>query len=74
MLESGSQSTWVQIDDVRACFETFERLGRIRRRDVLEPGRHSAFMFALFERLGGVRRDAKDDDYLVLENRDVRDS
>ena len=48
MLDSGLRSRWVAVDDIRACWDTFERLGRIRREDVLEPGRCSAFMVELF--------------------------
>ena len=40
---------------IRECWETFERLGRIRRQDVLEPGRCSAFMVALFAQRPGRR-------------------
>jgi hypothetical protein len=42
------------VDDIRACWDTFERLGRIRREDVLEPGRCSAFMVELFAHVPGV--------------------
>ena len=66
MLEAGTRSSWVQMEHVRACWETFERLGKICRRDVLEPGRHSAFMMALFAQLRGVREVAGDEPSLVL--------
>ena len=54
MLDSGLRSRWVAVDDIRACWDTFERLGRIRREDVLEPGRCSAFMVELFAHVPGV--------------------
>jgi hypothetical protein len=66
MVESGTQSSWVQIDHIRACWNTFEERGRICRTDVLEPGRRSAFMMALFEQLPGVRREKRDGRYLVF--------
>ena len=67
MVASDGQSGWVQIEHIRSCWERFERLGRIHRRDVLEPGRRSAFMMALFEQLPGVRREERDGISLVLE-------
>lgn len=60
-------SQWVAIASIRECWETFERLGRIRREDVLEPGRCSAFMIALFLQVPGVVEEIDDDRYLVLE-------
>jgi len=54
MLDSGLRSRWVAVDDIRACWDTFERLGRIRREDVLDPGRCSAFMVELFAHVPGV--------------------
>ena len=66
MLETGSRSAWVQIEHVRVCWQTFERLGRIRRGDVLEPGRCSAFMMALFEQVAGVRQELGEEPILVL--------
>jgi hypothetical protein len=59
-------SQWVAIASIRECWETFERLGRIRREDVLEPGRCSAFMIALFLQVPGVVEEIDDDRYLVL--------
>ena len=53
-LESDTGLQWVAWDDLRACWETFERLGSIRREDVLDPGRCSAFVFALFAQVPGV--------------------
>ena len=58
LLENHHGSRWVQIEDVRDCWETFERLGRIHRRDVLDPGRCSGFMMALFAQVDGVVTDA----------------
>lgn len=70
MVESGTQSSWVHIDHIRACWDTFEQRGRICRADVLEPGRRSAFMMALFEQLPGVRREQRDSRYLVFARGD----
>lgn len=70
MLESDSGSAWVDVDCIRECWETFERLGRISRADVLEPGRRSAFMLALFERVSGVEREDAGETYLVLGSSD----
>jgi hypothetical protein len=66
MLEASNGARWVSVADVRACWATFERLGQIRRADVLEPGRCSAFMFALFAQVDGVVQDG---DVLVLPGR-----
>ena len=66
MLESGSRSRWLRVDDLRSCWRTFERLGRIRRDDVMEPGRASAFVMALFGQLGGVRHVERGEPYLLL--------
>ena len=65
-LESSIGGSWVRVESVRTCWETFERLGRIRRADVLEPGRCSAFMMALFQQVAGVRRENGKEMYLVL--------
>jgi hypothetical protein len=54
------------VDSIHECWETFERLGRIRRRDVLDPGRCSAFMIALFRQVPGVVEQPGADLYLVL--------
>jgi hypothetical protein len=54
MLDSGLRSRWVAVDDIRACWDTFERLGRICREDVLDPGRCSAFMVVVFAHVPGV--------------------
>jgi hypothetical protein len=63
MLESERGTRWVAIEDVRGCWETFERFGTVNRGDLLEPGRCSAFMFALFAQVEGVESRA---DALVL--------
>ena len=47
---------WVEIDDIRTCWETFERLGRIQCEDVLDPGRCSSLMMAIFERVPGIEQ------------------
>ena len=65
LLETGRGTRWIALGDVRACWETFERLGRIRRSDLLEPGRCSAFMFALFAQVEGVVQEP-DEGLLVL--------
>lgn len=66
-LETPNGVNWVDMADVKTCWETFERLGRIRRRDVLEPGRCSAFIMALFGHVPGVLTDdVGDEPYLVL--------
>lgn len=65
--ENENGSSWVRVDSVHGCWETFERLGRIGRKDVLEPGRCSAFMMALFSQVPGVRREGDD---LVLPSAD----
>jgi hypothetical protein len=54
LLENDNGSRWVRIGDIRDCWETFERLGRIHRRDVLDPGRCSGFVMALFAQVAGV--------------------
>jgi hypothetical protein len=64
MVEAESGPRWVAVADVKECWSTFERLGRIGRADVLEPGRCSAFMIALFAQVDGVVREP--DDVLVL--------
>lgn len=66
MLDSGLRSRWVAVDDIRACWDTFERLGRIRREDVLEPGRCSAFMVELFAHVPGVVDHDGSERWLVL--------
>lgn len=61
-------SRWVAVEDVRSCWETFERLGSVRRADLLEPGRCSAFMFALFAQVEGVVSDPTDPARLALSS------
>ncbi len=65
-LETDAGSKWIQVDDVRRCWDTFERLRRIRRADVLEPGRSSGFMMALFARVPGVSEAGADEQALLL--------
>jgi len=65
-LETGTDSTWIDMDSIRACWETMERLGRIKRSDVLEPGRRSAFMMALFAQVEGIEQDTRGELQLVL--------
>jgi hypothetical protein len=66
LLQSSNGPLWLAIESVRECWSTFERLGRIRRADVLEPGRCSAFMIALFRQVPGVLEEHEDEVYLVL--------
>jgi hypothetical protein len=54
LLQSSSGSLWLAVDSIRECWERFEELGRIRRSDVLEPGRCSGFMIGLFRQVPGV--------------------
>ena len=65
-LETDAGSSWIQVEHVKGCWDTFERLRRIRRADVLEPGRCSAFMMALFARVPGVREERDDEQWLLL--------
>jgi|SRR5579872_202769 len=46
-----NSSRWIDVDDVRGCWAIFERKRSINREDVLDPGRASAFMLALFGQL-----------------------
>jgi hypothetical protein len=64
MLETDISSRWIDVASIRACWDTFERLGRITRDDVLEPGRCSAFMLGLFGQLEGV--ETREDDTGVM--------
>lgn len=54
LLQSGNSSRWLAVESIRECWERFEELGRICRSDVLEPGRCSGFMIALFRQVPGV--------------------
>ena len=54
LLQSGAGSRWLAVDSIRECWERFEERGRIHRSDVLEPGRCSGFMIALFRQVPGV--------------------
>jgi len=69
LLETGTGTRWVALGDVQTCWETFERLGNIRRSDLLEPGRCSAFMFALFAQVDGVIAGTGDAETLLLPAR-----
>lgn len=60
-LETDGSAKWVQVEHLKECWETFERLRRIRRVDVLEPGRCSAFVMALFAQVPGVREEGTDE-------------
>jgi hypothetical protein len=64
-LETDKGESWVDVESIQGCWETLERLGRITRRDVLDPGRCSTFMMALFRRVDGIREE-DDGEYLVL--------
>jgi len=70
MHQSDRGPRWVALDDVRECWSTFERLGTVSRRDLLEPGRCSAFMFALFAQVEGVELDPGDRRRLALPDAD----
>jgi hypothetical protein len=60
MVTAPSGSTrWVDLDDIRGCWETFERLGRIESEDVLDPGRCSELMMAVFLQVPGVEQDGE---------------
>jgi hypothetical protein len=72
MLDSEHGTQTIEIASIRACWETFERLGRVSRRDVLEPGRCSAFIFALFRLIPGVREDTDGEHYLLLPRPEKR--
>ena len=66
LLQSSNSRLWLSIDSIRECWERFEELGRIRRSDVLEPGRCSGFMIALFRQVPGVtEEDVRGNVYLV---------
>jgi hypothetical protein len=54
LLENENGSRWVRVGDIQGCWETFERLRCIHRRDVLDPGRCSGFVMALFAQVDGV--------------------
>ncbi|MDQ3889501.1 MAG: hypothetical protein M3312_03000 [Actinomycetota bacterium] len=65
-LETDARWKWIQVEHLKACWDTFERLRRIQRADVLEPGRCSAFVMALFARVPGVREEATDEQPVLL--------
>jgi hypothetical protein len=66
MVEGERGPRWIAVDDVRGCWGTLERMGTVSRADLLEPGRCSAFMFALFAQVDGVESRA---DALILAGR-----
>ncbi len=66
MLDSETGSRWIAVEHIHECWQTFERLGTIRRRDVLEPGRCSAFIVALFAQVPGVVEQGDGERCLVL--------
>ena len=66
LLENDNGSRWVRIADLEDCWKTFERLGRIHRRDVLDPGRCSGFVMALFAQVDGVVADDAGGEFLAL--------
>lgn len=66
LIETPGRSAWVQVEHLQACWATFERLGRITRRDVLEPGRCSGLVMALFARVPGVVEVDGDEPELVI--------
>jgi hypothetical protein len=66
LLQSSGGRLWLDVDSIRECWGRFEEMGRIRRSDVLEPGRCSAFMIALFRQVPGVSEEHEDEVYLVL--------
>jgi hypothetical protein len=57
LLQSGNGPLWLAVDSIRECWERFEEVGRIRRADVLEPGRCSGFMIALFRQVPGITEE-----------------
>ncbi len=66
LLQSSNGPRWLAVESIRECWERFEELGRIRRSDVLEPGRCSGFMIALFRQVPGVtEEDLRGNVYLV---------
>jgi hypothetical protein len=67
LLENENGSRWVRVGDIQGCWETFERMRCIQRRDVLDPGRCSGFVMALFAQVDGVvARTAEGGEVLVL--------
>ncbi len=68
-LETDTGESWVEVENIQGCWETLERLGRIKRTDVLDPGRCSTFMMALFRQVEGVCQEQRDELYLTLPGR-----
>jgi hypothetical protein len=54
LLQSGHGQLWLAVESIRECWARFEQLGQICRSDMLEPGRCSGFMVALFRQVPGV--------------------
>jgi hypothetical protein len=54
LLQSSNGPLWLAVDSIHECWRRFEELGRIRRSDMLDPGRCSGFMMALFRQVPGV--------------------
>lgn len=69
-LETDARSRWIEVEHLKGCWETFERLRRIRRADVLEPGRCSAFVMALFARVPGVHEELRGEHVIRLQQGD----
>ena len=66
LLQSSSGPRWLAVESIRECWERFEELGRIGRSDLLEPGRCSGFMIALFRQVPGVTEErVRGDVFLV---------
>ena len=65
-LETPAGPAWVDIEDIRTSWEMFQSLGRINRYDVMDPGRCSDFLMALFARLPGVVEEPGAQPHLVL--------
>lgn len=66
LLQSSNGPLWLAVDSIRECWGRFEELGRISRSDVLDPGRCSGFMIALFRQVPGVTEKlVRDTVYLV---------
>jgi hypothetical protein len=58
MVVGAGSSRWVDLEDIHGCWQTFERLGRIESEDVLDPGRCSTFMMAMFLQVPGIDETA----------------
>jgi hypothetical protein len=58
----------IAIDVIRHHWTTLETKRRVRLRELLDPGRRSAFMGALFSQVPGVRVEGTRPAYLVIED------